>query len=148
MLSEEAFARGCEPEKLIAALRQMDFAGHDAAHPLRLMEVCGTHTMAIARAGLRQVLPQTVRLLSGPGCPVCVTPAGALDEVMRIAMRPEVIVASYGDLLRVPGSRRGDDLVHCRARGGGCARRLFGDGCGGDCPGKPAQTGRLPWRRL
>jgi len=82
-----------------------------------LMEVCGTHTMAIARLGLRQLLPDGVRLVSGPGCPVCVTPAGALDAVLEFSMTPGVTLATYGDLLRVPGSVRGDTLAKRRAAG-------------------------------
>jgi hydrogenase expression/formation protein HypD len=104
-------------EEMLAGLGGMQFAGHDAAHPVHLMEVCGTHTMAIAKAGLRQLLPPTVRLISGPGCPVCVTPAGALDEVLRIAMLPGVVIATYGDLVRVPGSTPGDTLAARRAAG-------------------------------
>ena len=82
------------------------------------MEVCGTHTMAIARAGLKRLLPEGVELVSGPGCPVCVTPPELMDAALELASRPGVTVASYGDMLRVPGSRRGDDLAHRRARGG------------------------------
>ena len=85
---------------------------------VRLMEVCGTHTMAIARAGLKRLLPEGVELVSGPGCPVCVTPPELMDAALELASRPGVTVASYGDMLRVPGSRRGDDLAHRRARGG------------------------------
>ena len=55
----------------------------------RLMEVCGTHTMAIARSGIRSMLPERVKLLSGPGCPVCVTPPQVIDTVLELAMRPE-----------------------------------------------------------
>lgn len=117
---EADFAAPCDLAPLLAAVAAMTFPGRDASDPVRLMEVCGTHTMAIARAGLRQLLPPTVRLISGPGCPVCVTPAGALDEVLRIARLPGVLVASYGDLLRVPGSRPGarpNTLNDCRAAG-------------------------------
>ncbi len=91
-----------------------------AALPLgsvKLMEVCGTHTMAIARSGLRAVLPENVQLLSGPGCPVCVTPPEVIDAVLALAMRPEVIIAGYGDMLRVPGTRKGDSLARRRALG-------------------------------
>lgn len=102
---------------LLARINGMAFPGRDGAHPLRLMEVCGTHTMAIAKAGLRQLLPPAVKLISGPGCPVCVTPAGAMDEALRISLLPGVTVASYGDLLRVPGSVPGDTLAARRARG-------------------------------
>lgn len=83
----------------------------------KLMEVCGTHTMSIARAGIKSLLPEGVELLSGPGCPVCVTPAAAIDAVLALASEPGVIVASYGDMLRVPGSRPGDSLARRRALG-------------------------------
>jgi hydrogenase expression/formation protein HypD len=86
--------------------------------PWTLMEVCGGQTHAIVRWGLDQLLPAGVRLLHGPGCPVCVTPAATLDAALQLARRPEVILASYGDMLRVPGSRPGDDLLGVRAAGG------------------------------
>lgn len=84
---------------------------------VKLMEVCGTHTMAIAKSGIRSMLPENVQLLSGPGCPVCVTPAETMDAVLALAMRPDVIIASYGDMIRVPGSRRGESLQRVRALG-------------------------------
>ena len=71
---------------------------------LKFMEVCGTHTMAAARSGLRSLLPDNLRLISGPGCPVCVTPVGYVDHALALAARPEVIIATFGDLMRVPGS--------------------------------------------
>ena len=83
----------------------------------RLMEVCGTHTMAIARSGIRSMLPERVKLLSGPGCPVCVTPPQVIDTVLELAMRPEITIATYGDMVRVPGSRPGDSLQRRRALG-------------------------------
>jgi len=70
----------------------------------RIMEVCGTHTVAIRRAGVQHLLPAGVKLVSGPGCPVCVTPDHFIDEAVALA-RQGVIVASFGDMLRVPGSR-------------------------------------------
>ncbi len=85
--------------------------------PVRIMEICGTHTMAIAKAGLRSLLAPGVELISGPGCPVCVTPAGAVDAALELSARPGVTIATYGDLLRVPGSVRGDTLLHRRAQG-------------------------------
>ena len=81
------------------------------------MEVCGTHTMAIAASGLKSMLPTTVKLLSGPGCPVCVTPPQVIDKVLELSMEKDVILASYGDMLRVPGSRAGDSLLRRRALG-------------------------------
>ena len=85
--------------------------------PVRIMEICGTHTMAIAKAGLRSLLAPGVELISGPGCPVCVTPAGAMDAALELSARPGVTIATYGDLLRVPGSVRGDTLLRRRAQG-------------------------------
>ena len=83
----------------------------------RIMEVCGTHTMAIAEAGIRSLLPPQVQLLSGPGCPVCVTPPEEIDAVLELSGEKDVILTSYGDMLRVPGSRRGDSLLRRRALG-------------------------------
>ena len=75
-----------------------------ARTPMRIMEVCGTHTMAIFRHGIRALLPPTVTLLSGPGCPVCVTDQNDIDGFIALAQREEVIVATFGDLMRVPGT--------------------------------------------
>jgi hydrogenase expression/formation protein HypD len=90
---------------------------------LTFMEVCGTHTMAVARFGLQSLLPETIRLISGPGCPVCVTPVGYLDHALALAEMPGVVVATFGDLMRVPGSASPDgdaaprSLVNARAAG-------------------------------
>ena len=86
--------------------------------PIRLMEICGTHTMAIARSGIKSILPENVQLLSGPGCPVCVTPSNMIDMILDLSRKPGVMITSYGDLLRVPGSVRGDSLLKRRADGG------------------------------
>ncbi|MGI6655329.1 MAG: hydrogenase formation protein HypD [Desulfobulbus sp.] len=83
--------------------------------PLRFMEVCGTHTMSIFQHGIRSLLPPEITLLSGPGCPVCVTPAGHIDAFVEAAQRPGVIVATFGDLIRVPGSA--GSLATARTRG-------------------------------
>ncbi|MFQ6537902.1 MULTISPECIES: hydrogenase formation protein HypD [Aphanothece] len=86
--------------------------------PWTLMEVCGGQTHAIVRWGIDQLLPEGLRLIHGPGCPVCVTPATVLDQAQALARRPEVILCSYGDMLRVPGSAPGEDLLGVRAAGG------------------------------
>ena len=70
----------------------------------KIMEVCGSHTVAIRRFGIQRLLPETVKLVSGPGCPVCVTPDSYIDEAVALA-RQGLVVASFGDMLRVPGSR-------------------------------------------
>jgi hydrogenase expression/formation protein HypD len=72
--------------------------------PVRLMEVCGTHTVAAFKTGLRSLLPDNVSLLSGPGCPVCVTPNAYLDFALEIAKQPRTVIATFGDMLRVPGT--------------------------------------------
>jgi hydrogenase expression/formation protein HypD len=88
-----------ELRRLAAALRA------EARSDLTFMEVCGTHTMSIARYGLRELLPRGMRLVSGPGCPVCVTAMADLDRVVALARLPEVTLATFGDLIRVPASR-------------------------------------------
>ncbi len=72
--------------------------------PITLMEVCGTHTVSIARNGIRSLMPSNVRLASGPGCPVCVTSNHDIDKVIALAKVPGVIIATFGDMTRVPGS--------------------------------------------
>jgi len=72
---------------------------------VNLMEVCGTHTMAIARSGIRGMVPENVKLLSGPGCPVCVTPQETIDYVIALAQQEDVIITTFGDMVRVPGTR-------------------------------------------
>lgn len=82
---------------------------------LTLMEVCGTHTMAIYQHGIRSLLPPQIRLISGPGCPVCVTPIDYVDHAVALARRPATIVATFGDMVRVPGSS--SSLQQEQARG-------------------------------
>jgi hydrogenase expression/formation protein HypD len=69
-----------------------------------LMEVCGTHTHAIRKAGIHQLLPKGIRLLSGPGCPVCVTGSGYIEQAIRLSREPKIIITTFGDLLKVPGN--------------------------------------------
>jgi len=71
---------------------------------INLMEVCGTHTVSIFRHGIRSVISSNIKLLSGPGCPVCVTPVEDIDRMLYIAKQPDVILATFGDMMRVPGS--------------------------------------------
>ena len=108
---EETFRRFEDSGRILEAIAQMDLP------ETRLMEVCGTHTMSIARSGIRDCLPPNVKLISGPGCPVCVTPVGVIDEILRLSGEPNVILTTYGDLMRVPGSVPGDDLQRRRAMG-------------------------------
>jgi hydrogenase expression/formation protein HypD len=84
--------------------------------PWTLMEVCGGQTHTLVRSGIDRMLPEVVRLVHGPGCPVCVTPLEQIDRALAVAARPGVIFCSFGDMLRVPGSER--DLLRVRAEGG------------------------------
>ncbi|HCU23516.1 MAG TPA: hydrogenase formation protein HypD [Deltaproteobacteria bacterium] len=84
--------------------------------PWTLMEVCGGQTHAIVKFGIEALLPQEITLLHGPGCPVCVTPLETIDRAIAIAARPDVIFCSFGDMLRIPGSRR--DLLSLQATQG------------------------------
>jgi hydrogenase expression/formation protein HypD len=84
--------------------------------PWTIMEICGGQTHAIVRYGLEELLPQSISLVHGPGCPVCVTPIEQIDKAIHLAAQPRVIFCSFGDMLRVPGSRT--DLLSVKARGG------------------------------
>ena len=87
-----------------------------ATRPWVLMEICGGQTHTIMRYGLDELLPSQVQLVHGPGCPVCVTPLETIDRAIELASRPDVILVTYGDMLRVPGSR--SDLFRAKAAGG------------------------------
>ncbi|MBE9508091.1 MAG: hydrogenase formation protein HypD [Chloroflexi bacterium] len=86
-----------------------------STRPVRLMEFCGGHTHAILRFGIPSLLPPTVEFRSGPGCPVCVTSAADLDRAIALAQVPQVILTTFGDMIRVPGSRT--SLAHAKAEG-------------------------------
>ncbi len=86
-----------------------------STRPVRIMEFCGTHTVSIFKHGIRQLLPQTIEMLSGPGCPVCVTANLGLDWAIALAELPEVILTTFGDMVRVPGSR--SSLEKAKAEG-------------------------------
>ena len=83
--------------------------------PIRLMEFCGGHTVSIVKHGIRQLLPQTIEMLSGPGCPVCVTANADLDKAIALANIPNVIITTFGDMMKVPASR--SSLQQVKAEG-------------------------------
>jgi hydrogenase expression/formation protein HypD len=89
--------------------------GRDGSNPLQIMEVCGGHTHSIFRYGIEALLPPGIELLHGPGCPVCVLPIGRVDDCVAIAEQPSVIFATFGDAIRVPGSRK--SLLQAKADG-------------------------------
>ena len=83
---------------------------------VRIMEVCGTHTHEIFRLGIRSLLPENIDLISGPGCPVCVTPVGFIDEALYLALEKNCLITTFGDLIKVPGTEM--NLAGARAKGG------------------------------
>ncbi len=83
--------------------------------PIQLMEVCGTHTVSLFRSGVKSMLPANLRLLSGPGCPVCVTSQGYIDAACELALRKDITICTYGDMVRVPG--RSGSLAESRSSG-------------------------------
>ncbi len=85
------------------------------ARPLQLMEVCGGHTHTICKYGIEAMLPKSIELIHGPGCPVCVLPMGRVDDCVALAEQPEVIFTTFGDAMRVPGSKK--SLLDARADG-------------------------------
>jgi hydrogenase expression/formation protein HypD len=87
-----------------ALIAEIEDSACRIGRPVRLMEVCGTHTTVAFRSGIRGLLPEGVSLVSGPGCPVCVTPTGFVDAAIEMSRLPGVAVATFGDLVRVPGS--------------------------------------------
>jgi len=85
------------------------------SYKTNIMEICGGHTLTIVKYGLKNLLPEQIKLISGPGCPVCVTPQGYIDKALELCKIPDVIITSFGDMLRVPGSY--SSLAREKARG-------------------------------
>ena len=101
---------------LLAAIAQVtETLAVTAAKPLQIMEICGGHTHAIFRYGLNKLVPDGIEFIHGPGCPVCVLPMSRVDECVEIAERPEVIMTTFGDAMRVPGYRK--SLLQAKAEG-------------------------------
>jgi hydrogenase expression/formation protein HypD len=98
------------------ARRYADLITRTVTRPWTIMEICGGQTHTIVRYGIESLLPESLTLVHGPGCPVCVTPLAIIDKAISIASRPGVIFTSFGDMLRVPGSEH--DLLSVKAAGG------------------------------
>lgn len=113
MLCEEFFQ---SPEHISEIRSRLDELVRKTG-PVKLMEICGTHTMSIAKAGIRSLLPKGITLLSGPGCPVCVTPPGTIDAILTLADMPGILLTCYGDMMRIPGSRPEECLLTKKAKG-------------------------------
>jgi len=105
-----------DPAVVAGLLKHIRNAAERIERPMTIMEICGSHTQAIGRFGIRKLLPANIRLISGPGCPVCVTSAHDVDLALYLSSLPDVIFATFGDMLRVPGTA-GDSLQKKRAEG-------------------------------
>lgn len=109
-----------DPEKARVLLQEItlltESLGKGRKRPLQIMEVCGGHTHAIFRYGIETMLPDGIELVHGPGCPVCVLPMGVVDDCVRLAEMPEVIFTTFGDAMRVPGSKK--SLLQAKSEGG------------------------------
>ncbi|MCP4544925.1 MAG: hydrogenase formation protein HypD [bacterium] len=92
-------------QAVVAELNDLCADLEAAGKPVAIMEICGTHTVSLFRTGAKSLLPSSLRLVSGPGCPVCVTSQGYIDLACDLAAEPDVIIATYGDMVRVPGAR-------------------------------------------
>ena len=108
-----------DPEKAIILIKEIEAIAErlseNRTRPIYIMEVCGGHTHSIFRYGIENILPKTIELIHGPGCPVCVLPMGRVDDCVAIAERPEVIFTTFGDAMRVPGSKK--SLLEAKAAG-------------------------------
>ena len=104
-----------EPEKAAALTKQINQLCNQLEKPIKLMEICGGHTHSIFKYGIEDILPPNLELIHGPGCPVCVMPKGRLDDAIAISQNHNVILATFGDTMRVPGSHT--SLLQAKARG-------------------------------
>ena len=112
----DEFRDPAKAKALLAAIAaEVDRAGATADRPLHIMEICGGHTHAIFRYGLDKLTPPGIEFVHGPGCPVCVLPMSRVDDCLEIAERPGMIFATFGDAMRVPGTR--GSLMQAKARG-------------------------------
>lgn len=114
VVASESASRG-RSERLAPEVVEVQRLCGEVGRRVQMMEVCGTHTVSIFRAGIRAMLPANLRLISGPGCPVCVTAQRYIDAALELACRPNVTIVTYGDMLRVPGQR--GSLEQVRALG-------------------------------
>ena len=103
-----------EPQKAKALLREIEKLCQQLAQPIKIMEVCGGHTHSIFKYGIEEILPDVIELIHGPGCPVCVMPKGRLDDAIAISQNSNVILATFGDTMRVPGSKT--NLLQAKAQ--------------------------------
>jgi hydrogenase expression/formation protein HypD len=103
-MNKNFFDEFSDPKKTGILTQKIKQVAREIKRDVNLMEVCGTHTVAIFKSGIKSILPDNVRLISGPGCPVCVTPNPYLDRAIALCRLDDIIIATFGDMLKVPGS--------------------------------------------
>jgi hydrogenase expression/formation protein HypD len=103
-MNKNFFDEFSDPKKTGILTQKIQQVSLEIKQDVNLMEVCGTHTVAIFKSGIKSILPDNVRLISGPGCPVCVTPNPYLDRAIALSRLDDVIITTFGDMLKVPGS--------------------------------------------
>ncbi len=103
------------PEKALALQKEIAKLSQQIDKHLKIMEVCGGHTHAIFKYGIEEILPNNIELIHGPGCPVCVMPKGRIDEAIALCQNPDIIFTTFGDTMRVPGSKI--SLLQAKAQG-------------------------------
>jgi hydrogenase expression/formation protein HypD len=99
---------------VLREIQQINLLCNKTSQRINIMEVCGTHTMQISKYGLRKILPKNVNLISGPGCPVCVTPKSYLDKAIFLVRKYNVVIATFGDIVRVPGNESSLEIEKSR----------------------------------
>jgi hydrogenase expression/formation protein HypD len=104
-----------DSSKAQVILKEIENLSHKLEKKIKIMEVCGGHTHSIFKYGIENILPSNIDLIHGPGCPVCVMPRGRLDQAINISQYPDVIFTTFGDMMRVPGSR--NNLLQAKAEG-------------------------------
>jgi len=105
-----------QPDVVKALAEKIARRATELQQPLYIMEVCGGHTHTIMKYGLKQLLPDNLQFVHGPGCPVCIMPKERIDQAIALARLPNVVLVTLGDMIRVPGSK--STLAQCRAEGG------------------------------
>jgi len=108
-----SYEKNFEMEKKL--IKSIEKSAQQLTADISIMEVCGTHTMSIHKYGIKSMLPRNIKLVSGPGCPVCVTPAEYIDQAIKIAKEKDVIICTFGDMVRVPGTE--ETLEDARIQG-------------------------------
>ena len=112
---KDLYSKFRDPNTIKALKKEIEKEAVKLKEPMRVMEICGGHTHTIMKYGINQILPDNITFIHGPGCPVCVMPKERIDHAIILAKQPNVILATLGDMIRVPGSK--SSLAKARAEG-------------------------------